>query len=75
MERQKVKSSNIAEVGYEHGTLQVKFNNGGVFNYEGVEPKQYAAMMEADSIGKFLHSNIKGKHECEKVEQVKEEHD
>ena len=73
MERTKVNSSNIAEVGYdaESKTMQVQFKNGGVFNYEGVEPKKYVEMLSSESIGKFLHTNIKGQYNCTKQPEEK----
>jgi hypothetical protein len=69
VERQTVKSSNIASIGYDSGeqVLEVEFKNGGVFQYADVEPKEYVSMLNADSVGRYLHSNIKGKFECLKV--------
>jgi hypothetical protein len=69
MERISVRSSNIAEVGYEDGTLQVKFKNGGVFEYQGVPAKEVANLHAAESMGKFLHSQIKPNYECHKVKE------
>jgi hypothetical protein len=71
MERISVKSSNIAAVGYdlETSTLEVEFKNGGVFAYEGVPAKAVAELHASESIGKYLHSNIKPNHICRKVKE------
>ena len=71
MERTRVDSSNINEVGYEAETktLQVQFKNGGVFNYPGVDPKEYVALLGAESVGKHFHANIRAKYKGEKVEE------
>lgn len=72
MERQKVESSNIGAIGYDAAsqTLEVEFKNGGIFQYDGVQPKQYVEMINAGSIGKYLHSNIKPNHKCSKIGEV-----
>jgi hypothetical protein len=69
MDYQKVKSSNISEVGYdpETKTLGVKFHNGGVAHYHDVAPEKHTAMMAAESIGKHLHAHIKDVHKFTKV--------
>lgn len=67
-----VGSSMIAEVGYdeENLTLRVKFNKGGnvVYDYAGVTPEKHAELMNAKSIGRHFHKNIKGKYDVNKVE-------
>jgi hypothetical protein len=65
----KVKSSNIAEVGYDESTriLDVLFKGGGHYRYQDVPPEKYKALMKAPSIGKHLHAHIKGAHEFEKL--------
>ncbi len=62
MERTSVSSSNIGAIGYEPETqtLEVEFLNGSVYQYAGVPVDEYAAMMNADSKGKYLNANIKG---------------
>jgi len=66
-----VKSSNIEAVGYNNDDmiLTVKFKNGGVFAYEGVPAKAVAELHASESIGKYLHSNIKPNYICRKVEE------
>ena len=60
MERIPVNSSNISSVGYDPDsqTLEIEFNNGGVYQYSGVPESVYDGMMGADSKGKYFHANI-----------------
>lgn len=69
MERNAVKSSNIASVGYDTDTrtLEVEYLNGGIYHYLDVPQKSVTEMMSAGSIGKYLHGNIRGKHTCKKL--------
>ena len=61
MERISVNSSNVSSVGYDaySQTLEIEFNNGGVYQYSGVPESVYEGMMGADSKGKYFHANIK----------------
>ncbi len=63
MERTSVSSSNISAIGYEAetNTLEVEFLNGSVYQYAGVSVDEFEAMMSADSKGKYLNANIKGR--------------
>jgi hypothetical protein len=62
MNRIPVSSSNVATVGYdsETQTLQIEFNNGGVYQYFDVPQDIYEALISADSVGKILNAQIKG---------------
>jgi hypothetical protein len=62
MERTSVTSSNIQAVGYENETLEVEFISGAVYQYHGVPASEHDAMMNADSKGKYLNANIKGRY-------------
>ena len=64
MERTPVTSSNIHAIGYDDDsqTLEVEFNNGSVYQYAGVPQGEYEALMNADSKGKYLNANIKGRY-------------
>ena len=61
MEMQSVESSNVKSVGYdaEQKILVVAFQNGGVYQYAGVQPKMYADLLEAESIGRFVSQVIR----------------
>lgn len=65
MKREKVESSNIAEIGYDLPTLtlQIKFNSGGIYDYWPVSRSLYDRFMTAGSKGKFFWKNIKTDNE------------
>lgn len=68
MKRTPVESGNVAAIGHDPdtNTLEVEFRNGGVYTYHGVDADKHAALMKADSVGGFLHANIKGAHKFTK---------
>ena len=67
MEMKPVKSSQVESVGFENGTLAVKFKSGGLYHYDGVKPETYDAMLKSESIGKFLGQHVKANHSFKKV--------
>ena len=69
MERQTVNSSNIAEIGYDTSTetLEIKFNNGAIYQYFDVPNHIYKAIIMASSHGEYLAQNIKGHYRFSKV--------
>jgi len=67
MEMKPVTSSQVESVGFENGTLAVKFKSGGTYHYAGVPQHQYDSMMKSPSIGSYLHKNIKGRFAHKKV--------
>lgn len=58
-----VKSQQIASIGYdaESKTLAATFTRGPgtVYHYPNVEPKMFADLMAADSIGSFFGKHIR----------------
>lgn len=64
MDRTPVSSSNISAIGYDSDSeiLEVEFTNGAVYSYSGVPLGEYDGFMNADSKGKYLHANIKGRY-------------
>ena len=69
MDRTPVKSSNIASIGYEDGTLEIEFNSGGdVYQYYAVPEGVYRDFMSASSQGKYFNRCIKGCYREKKVE-------
>jgi len=68
MQRTPVKSSNIRAVGYDAATqtLEVEFGSG-VYQYQGVPPEKHAKLMGAESVGKFIRAEIRGKFDSRKV--------
>lgn len=69
MHRDKVVSSNIASIGYdaETMTLEVEFNNGQVWQYEGVPASLYYASRGAPSIGMWFAANIRREYAGKRV--------
>lgn len=60
LERLRVKSSNVAEVGYDEESriLEVKFHSGGVYRYKNVPKHLFDSLLSSSSVGKFLHACI-----------------
>lgn len=69
MNRQPVSSSTIRSVGYdsESKTLEIEFENGGIYQYFGVPQDVYQRFMSASSKGKFHHAHIKDRYRYSKV--------
>ena len=69
MERTPVTSTNVRAIGYDldSQTLEVEFNNGSVYQYAGVPQDEYEGLMNADSKGKYLNANIKGRYPFTKL--------
>ena len=55
-----VESTMIQAVGYDPKTrtLEVVFNSGRTYCYEGVPPKVYKELMAAESKGRYMQSEI-----------------
>lgn len=65
-----VESSNIEAIGYDASseTLRVQFKgSGNAYDYAGVPVELYRGLMQAESHGKYLIANIKGKYEGTRV--------
>lgn len=60
-----VSSTNILEIGHDPITdvLAVKFKDGGIYHYEGVDSKAAHSLTSAKSVGSHFHAHIKGKHQ------------
>ena len=67
MNRTPVTSSNIASVGYENGTLEIAFVDGGVYQYSNVPEQIYLGLMSAASKGGYFHDHIKDRYLTSKV--------
>lgn len=59
---QNVVSSNIQAVRYDKAneTLQIRFKDSGVYQFEDVPANVYLGFMTSSSKGKFFHANIRG---------------
>ncbi len=61
MERQKVESGMLREVGYdpEKRVLEVEFASGQVYEYVDVPPEVYSELLRAESHGQYFHAHIR----------------
>lgn len=57
-----VNSSNIKSVGYLNNNLLVEYHSGDVYSYHNVPISLYEKLVTADSVGRFINSEIKGKY-------------
>lgn len=69
---QEIKSSNLKTLTYdsEIQELIVEFNgnvNENKYKYKNVPQKVIESFLQAESKGKYFHSDIKGKYEFEKI--------
>lgn len=62
-----VRSSDLSSVGYENGTLYIKFNSGGLYAYSGVPDSVFNDLMSAASHGKYFHENIKNNYPYNRI--------
>jgi hypothetical protein len=69
MHRVPVESSSIDSVGYEKNVLEVRFRNGGLYQYFDVPESVLASLMRADSKGAFLNQQIRGRYPAVRLER------
>jgi hypothetical protein len=62
MKRTPVDSTSVMSVGYEPASriLEVEFHGGRVYRYFDVPPRRYRGLLDAESAGRFLNTEIKG---------------
>lgn len=70
-----VKSSNIAALGYdpEAKALTVQFKSGALHRYADVPPETHAEMLDAESIGKYFHANVRSAFKSSPVDPEEQE--
>lgn len=62
MKRTKIEgSSNIAEIGYDYDnlTMEIKFHNGGIYQYWPISPSGWDSFRTSKSKGTFFYNHIK----------------
>lgn len=69
MEMIAVKSSNVHSIGYENGTLYVRFLTGVLYEYYDVPADVYDEFLNASSKGRFVHYRLKGRYKYRLVER------
>lgn len=62
-----VTSSNLHSVGFENGTLYIRFKTGRLYAYFGVPEHIYFALMNASSKGSFFARYIKNNYRYRKL--------
>jgi hypothetical protein len=69
MDREPVISSNVVSVGYDPETLmlEVEFLDGALYQYFDVPETEANGLVGADSVGKYLNDNIKGRYRYARV--------
>lgn len=65
-------STNVFRIDYDFTSkeLMVEFANGGIYRYTGVPVEVWRAFTRADSAGKFLAAEVRGKYPSSKVEPI-----
>ena len=67
MHRVPVESSSIDSVGYEKNVLEVRFRNGGLYQYYDVPEETLVMLMRADSKGAFFNRSIRGRYSSRRL--------
>lgn len=62
-----VNSSNLSAIGYDSGTLYVRFNSGHLYTYSNVPEFVYKNLMGASSKGSYFAANIKNYYRCTQI--------
>lgn len=63
-----VKSSNIEAIGHDGDALHVRYKSGGTYTYAGVPESTFHNARSSDSVGGFLHANVKGQYDHAKLD-------
>jgi hypothetical protein len=55
-----VNSSNIATIGYDDktNTLAVRFKNGKLYHYYGINKIIYTSLLSSQSLGSYLYQHV-----------------
>ena len=62
-----VDSTDLSSVGYESGTLYVRFHSGGLYSYDNVPVSVFDELLYADSKGKYFNQFIKNCYTYHKI--------
>ena len=65
-----VSSSNVESIGYDEQQqmLYVRFLNGALYIYKGVNAYEFEGLRDAPSIGSYLHRNVRNVYPYERIE-------
>jgi len=69
MKLKRVESEMLEAVGYDANLqiLEVIFNTGDKYRYKEVPAFEYDGLMNAESIGRYMHRNIIGHYDYERI--------
>lgn len=67
MDRFIVDSTSIHSIGYGSGVLEVEFRDGGLYEYQDVQPEVFHELTVAKSVGAYFIQNIKTKYPYSKI--------
>jgi hypothetical protein len=59
----------LDSVGYEKNVLEVRFSNGGLYQYFDVPESVLASLMRAESKGRFFNRHIRGRYPAARLER------
>lgn len=62
-----VTSSNIKALGHDNRGLFVEFRGGGTYRYEGVPAELYQEGLAAESVGRWLRSDVQKGYKGERI--------
>ncbi|MEH2350403.1 MAG: KTSC domain-containing protein [Nostoc sp.] len=67
-----VSSSMAIAVGYDRNEqiLQVEFQSGCVYQYLGVDEDTWEDLHASDSVGSFFNQEIKGRYDCDRLDNA-----
>jgi lysyl-tRNA synthetase class 2 len=67
--RRPVRSSSVREAGYDADTqtLDLRFTSGSVYRYDAVPQPLYDALLQAQSAGRFVNDQIRGRFRCHRM--------
>lgn len=65
-----VSSSNVDSVGYDEANqiVYVRFLNGSLYIYKNVNKNEFDGLVNAPSVGSYLHRNLKNVYPYERLE-------
>lgn len=63
-----VRAGPIASVGYEDGTLYIRFHQGGTYAYFDVPASEYEALRFADETARYFGANIRPRYHYRKID-------
>jgi hypothetical protein len=69
VERVRVVSANIREVGFDPdtNTLEILFVDWGLYQYFAVPEAVYRGLLNAPSAGRYFHAEIRGKYKFKRL--------